>query len=124
MGAGWPGARGGGSGAGSTDSSRRPSVTADSAGGIELDEHVRPFVRRPEIAVVVEAHGVRERKAVEILADFAQVRAIGTELEQLRRRFTMHRTAAPGAAEDKEMLGGAHRDAGDFAEVHARNRGD
>src|SRR5437764_554577 len=51
-----------------------------SARWIELDQHVRPFVGRPQVAILVEPHRVREGKTVEILADFADVRAVGAEL--------------------------------------------
>src|SRR5215467_523530 len=56
----------------------------------QLDDHVRALVRHPEIAVFVDTDGVRERESVEILPDLANERAIGTELEQLRRRLAVN----------------------------------
>ena len=41
----------------------------DLPGRAELDDHVRPFVRRPDVVVLVDANGMRERKTVEVLAD-------------------------------------------------------
>ena len=68
------------------------------ARGIELHDHVRAFVGRPDVAVLVDANRVREREAVEILADLAKERAVGPELEQLRRRLAVQRAARAGAA--------------------------
>ncbi len=89
-------------------------------GRVELHDHVRAFVRRPEVAALVDADRVREGESVEILADLADERAVGSELEQLRRRLAVQRAAAAGAREHVEMLARVDRDAGDFAEVHVR----
>ena len=64
------------------------------SGRVELHDHVRAFVRRPEVAALVDADRVREGEPVEILADLANERAVGPELEQLRRRLAVQRAAA------------------------------
>src|SRR5579871_6498651 len=52
--------------------------------GIELDDHVRPFVHRPEIIVLIESDGVGEGPGVEVVADLANEFPIRGELENLR----------------------------------------
>src|SRR5206468_4781665 len=69
------------------------------ARGAELDDHVRPFVRRPHVALFVDANGMREAKSVEILSDLADECPVGTELEQLRRGGAMYCAPRSGAAE-------------------------
>ena len=91
-------------------------------GRVEFHDHVRAFVRRPEVAALVDADGVREGESVEILADLADERAVGPELEQLRRRLAVQGAAAAGAREDVQVLARIDRDAGDFAEVHVRRQ--
>ena len=51
---------------------------------IELDDHVRAFVDHPDIVVLVDAHRMRERPGIKILADLTDELAVGSELEQLR----------------------------------------
>ena len=70
--------------AASTASARRPSTMRHFPPATELDDHVRAFVGRPDVAVLVDAHRVSERETVEILADLANERAVGPELEELR----------------------------------------
>ena len=65
---------------------------------------------------LIDANGVREGEAVEILSDLLDERAVGAELEQLRRRLAVERAARAGAAEDVEVSARIHRDARDFAE--------
>ena len=73
-------------------------------GGTELHDHVRAFVGRPDVVVAVDAHGVREREAVQVLADLADERSVGSELEQLRRRLRRARVLrVAGATEDEEV---------------------
>ena len=64
------------------------------SGRIELDDHVRALVDGPDVVVLVDAHGVRERPAVEALADFADELALRSELEQLRGSRRIGRPAA------------------------------
>src|SRR5579863_5279958 len=49
---------------------------------IEPDDHVGALVDGPDIVVLVDAHGVGERPGVQILADFAEIVAVGAELPQ------------------------------------------
>ena len=89
-------------------------------GAVELDDHVRALVDGPDVVVLVDAHRVRERPRVEVLADFADELALGAELEQLRRRRRIGRSVrALRAGEHEDVPLRIDRDAGDLAEVHA-----
>src|SRR5437868_13566118 len=52
--------------------------------GIELDDHVRSLVDRPDIVGAVDADDVGERPCVQVLADLANEFAVRAELEKLR----------------------------------------
>src|SRR5580693_7811143 len=60
---------------------------------VELDNHVGAFVDGPDVVVLVDAHAVGFGPGVKALANFTQELALGTELEQLRRRGTIGRAA-------------------------------
>jgi hypothetical protein len=80
-----------------------------------------PFVDGPDVVVLVDPHAVGERPGIQALADFADVLAVGGELEQLRRRRRIGGTVgAVGAREHEDMALGVHGDAGDLAEIHPR----
>ena len=87
-------------------------------GRVELDDHVRAFVGRPDVVVRVDPHRVGERKAVQVLADLAKERALGTELEELRGARAVHRGAFATPHVDENVAPGVHRHPRDFAEVH------
>jgi hypothetical protein len=70
----------------------------DAAFRVELDHHVRALVGRPDVVVLVDAHGVRKRPGVEVLADLAQEHAVAIEFENLRGCIAVGRTAAGAAA--------------------------
>src|SRR5262249_23744646 len=61
-----------------------PEHPDDPSGRIELDDHVRTLVDRPDVVVFVDAHRVGEGPTVKTLADFAYERTVLIELEQLR----------------------------------------
>ena len=81
--------------------------------GVELDDHVRPFVDGPDVVVRVDADGVRELEAVQALADLAHERAVLIELEQPR-------VAAARVHEHVPL--GVGRDADAFAEIQMRRQ--
>ena len=81
----------------------------------ELHDHVRPFIRRPDVAALVDPHGVREGEAIDVLADLAEEAAIRPELEELRRHAAVHRVAATGAGEDVDVATRIEVDAGHLA---------
>ena len=82
------------------------------AGRIELDDHVRALVDRPDVVVLVDAHAVGERPGVEALADLADILAVAGELEELRGRRRIGRTAgAVRAREHEDVALGVHRHA-------------
>src|SRR5215467_7613804 len=68
-----------------------PENHHDVAGLIELDDHIRTFINRPDVVILVDPHGVRFRPCIETLADLADELAFRTELEQLRRGGTVDR---------------------------------
>src|SRR5262249_51510085 len=63
----------------------------DSAGRVDFDDHVRAFVDRPDVVVLVDAHRMGESPAVKTLADFAHENPFLIELEQLRRGWRVSR---------------------------------
>ena len=104
----------------SADSFLRPKTIRHAARLVELDDHVGSLVDRPDVVVLVDAHAVRERPAVESLSDLADELALRPELEQLRRRRRERWTArAVRSREDEDVSFRVDRHAGDFAEVHA-----
>ena len=91
----------------------------DAARLVELDNHVGAFVDGPDVVVLVDAHAVGFGPRVQAPPDFAQELALGTELEQLRRRRAIGWTAgAVGAREYEDVALGINRYARDFAEIH------
>ena len=46
--------------------------------GVELDDHVGAFVHGPDVVLRIDAHGVREREAVQSFADLAQIIPFGS----------------------------------------------
>ena len=91
-------------------------------GGTELHDHVRPFVARPDVLVLVDLDRVREGEAVEILADLSNERAVGTELPKLRGGGAMHGAPLTGAMKDVEVLRLVDGDTGDLAKVETCGR--
>ena len=89
----------------------------DLAFGAELDDQVGALVGAPDVVVAVDAHGVRERPGVEVLADLANEVAVGVELEQLRRGRGVRRAGRVAAREHEHVALGVDRDAGRLAEV-------
>src|SRR6185369_10501892 len=88
--------------------------------GVELDDHVRALVDRPDIVVAVDAHSVGECPAIEPLADLADELAVLVELQKLRGRGRISGTVgAVRAREHIDVAPGIDRNAGDLAEVHA-----
>ena len=85
--------------------------------GIELDHHVRALVGDPDVVLGVDLHGMRERPGVEVMADLAQIIAVGVELEQLRRRRAIGWAGRVPSMQHEDMALRIERDAGNFAEV-------
>ena len=52
--------------------------------GVELDDHVRTFVRNPDVVFGIDFDRMAEGPRVEVVADLADELAVGTEFEQLR----------------------------------------
>src|SRR4029077_12189411 len=89
----------------------------DLAGRVELDDHVRGLVRRPDDVVLLDPHRVRERPSVEIAADLANVRAIGAEFQKLRRARCIGRACGVAAGKHKNMALGIDRYARGLSEI-------
>ena len=88
---------------------------------VELDDHVRAFVGHPDVVVLVDADGVRERRGVVVrppLLDELQVRI---ELEQLRRGRALGRADVAAAGEHEQVPLGILRDADGLADGVARD---
>ena len=79
--------------------------------GVELDDHVRPLVDRPDVVVAIDPHGVRELEPVQPLAELAHERAGPIELEQPG-------VAAARVDEHVPLRIGRHADA--FAQMKGR----
>ena len=88
--------------------------------GIELDDHVRAFVDGPEVVVLIDADGVREGPGVQVVADLANVFAVGSEFQNLRGGGAVGRTGGVAAREDEDMLLRVHRDARGLAQIQVR----
>ena len=69
----------------------------ETAGGIELDDRVRPAIHRPDVVLRVHPHRLREQESVDSGADFADVFAGGIELEQTRAAVREEARPAHGA---------------------------
>ena len=117
----------GGSGGSTCSQASSPDPPTPSGGrtpqhparGIELDDHVRALVDGPDVVVPVDADAVRERPAVEPLADLADELALGTELQQLRGRRRVRGTVgAVRACEHEDVAPRVYRHARDLAEIH------
>src|SRR5712664_3607128 len=89
----------------------------DAAFGIELDDHVRAFIRDPDVVVLVDFDGVREGPGVEVVADFAEKFSVGSEFEELRGTRSIGGAGAVGTGEDEDVSFRIDGDAGGFAEM-------
>ena len=110
-------------GSSSADSDRRPKTIMTRPAWLNLMIMSEPL----SMAQMLSSLSMRTRvgfgPGVEALADFAQELALGTELEQLRRRGAIGRTAgAVGAREHEDVALGIDGDARDFAEIHPRRK--
>ena len=89
----------------------------DVALGIELDHHVGALVGDPDVVVLVDAHGVRERPGVEVVADLANIFAVRAEFQKLRGAGRVGRSGGVAARENEDVSLGIDGHAGDFAEI-------
>ena len=64
----------------------RPKTITTRPAGIEFDDHVRAFVRGPDIVLRIDLHRVRERPRIEIVADLAQESAVARRTPAAARR--------------------------------------
>jgi hypothetical protein len=88
---------------------------------VELDDHVRALVGGPDVVVPVDAHGVRERPCVKVLADLTDEVALRRELQELRGGIAVGRAGAGAAARvDEDVALRIDGDAGRLAEMHVR----
>ena len=92
----------------------------DPAVGIELDHHVRALVDGPDVVLAVDADGMGEGPGVEITPDLAHELPVGVELQQLRCRGTVGRSARPAAGEYEHVAFRIDRDPRRFTEIDGR----
>src|SRR5262249_23283553 len=72
---------------------------------------------------LVDAHGMRERPGVEVLAALAEEHAVAVEFQNLRGSIAVGRAAAGAAAcIDVDVPLGVDGDAGNLAEMHIRRK--
>jgi len=76
---------------------------SDAALGRELNHHVRAFVGDPDVVVRFHLDHVGEGPSVEVMADLAQVLAVGAELEELRRGSGIGRAGGVAARQDEDV---------------------
>ena len=96
----------------------RPNTIVTRPSGLNRTTMSEPLSATQMLSLLIDAHGMRERPGVEIVADLAQELSVGVELEQLRGRGTVGRACGVAARKDEDMLLGIDGDAGDLAEVH------
>src|SRR5437763_16650755 len=79
-----------------------PEDHDDAACGIELDYHVGPFIRDPDVVLFVDSYGVCVGPCVAILSTRAYVSAVRDELQKLRgaRAVGWTRGGAPCECKD------------------------
>jgi hypothetical protein len=82
-----------------------------------LITHVRALVGDPDVVLSIDFHGVGEGPGVEVVADLAQIIAVGVELQELRRRRAIGGASCVAAMQDEDMAPGIERDAGNLAKV-------
>src|SRR5262249_19856677 len=89
---------------------------------VEAHDHVRSLVDRPDpdIVVLVDAHCVRIRPGIEVLADFPEILAVRAEFQQLSRARPVGRSCGVGAREYEDMSFGVDGDPRAFAELEIR----
>ncbi len=99
-----------------------PEHHLHAAGGVHLDDHVRALVGGPDVVFLVDAHRVRERPGVEVLADLADEAAVAIELEDLRGGGAEGVGDGAAARIDVDVALGVHRDARGLAQMHVRRQ--
>src|SRR5215468_11803014 len=89
---------------------------------VEAHDHVRSLVDRPDpdIVVLVDAHCVRIRPGIEVLADFPEILAVRAEFQQLSRARPVGGSCGVGAREYEVMSFGVDGDPRAFAELEIR----
>ena len=92
----------------------------DAAGRIELDHHVGAFVGDPDVVVFVDADGVGVGPGIEIVANLAEVRAVGGKLQKLGGACTVRRAGGVASREYEDVTLGVDGDAGGFSEIDVR----
>ncbi len=86
---------------------------------IEADDHVRALVRRPQVALRVEADRVGEAPGIEVVADLPDEAAVRVEFQQLRRRRAVGGAGGVSPGKHHHMTVGADRHPGGFSEIDA-----
>src|ERR1700722_5017 len=89
---------------------------------VEFDHHVRTFVRNPDVVLGVDLYRMTEGPCVEVVADFANELAVGTELEQLRCSGSVSRPGRVATRQGKYVAFGIYGHAGHLSQVAVRGK--
>ena len=101
-----------------------PQKQLNLSGRIKFDHHARHLVDRPDVVLRIDAHLLGHEKAVQVLADLANIFAAFVELEQpcaaVRKwaRGPVGHRRMPGAGEHEDVAPGVGRDPRGFAHVN------
>src|SRR5437764_10227883 len=80
-----------------------PEDHDDAACGIELDYHVGPFIRDPDVVLFVDSYGVCVGPCVEIVSNLANVCAVRAKLQKLRGARAVGWTRGVAPCEYKDV---------------------
>jgi len=89
---------------------------------IEANDHVRALIDGPYVVVFVHANIMREGPRVQPLPDLADEPAVGSELQQLRRRRAVSRSHGVAAVVNENVFFRVQRDPRNLAEIHIRRQ--
>jgi hypothetical protein len=77
----------------------------------ELDDHIRTFIRDPDVVLLIDFYGMSKAPCVQTMADLPNVFSIGVELEQLRCRCSIGGSGRAATREDENVPFGVDRHA-------------
>ena len=89
----------------------------DAAGRIEFNDHVRAFVRDPDVVVFVDFHGVGKGPGIEMMANLAKKFSVRSEFQKLRSGRSVGGPSCAAARKHKNVALGVDGDARGFAKV-------
>ena len=89
---------------------------------VELDDHVRAFIRYPDVLFRIDLDRMAVRPCVQIVAYLANVPAVRAELEKLRGGRRVRRTRGIAARQNENMSLAVDGHAGCFSKIDIRRK--